>query len=1018
MKKRTLIQGAVLGLIAVVCLCLAGIGLTYFITRGRVLNLRPLVLIHHPVHLDKVEAGEGLILHATARLENGLERMELWVDDELVVVEEANDTSPTNMVVTTTWVPQIPGMRVLTAIAVSGEGVTGRSTIRLNVVKTTAVPEVANVAALAESALSGEEEVQPASPGSPSGTLPSLSPGGPPAPAEESPPPGSSLAVFELLGLGPLFDRDLLGGGSGDPTTLRVEVLSLTTGTAYEGLHCYVGMAGASPSWIPDEDFDPMTDESFDLLGAGSWDIAEHLAGEAAESILWPDDTALPLEISCVAISSGGTDALELGHASVSIPPEEWDETIHMLEIDGEEGSYRIEYRVGRDATPSRGEPMYLDPEMTSPSNLRLDTQSRTLQWDYLPEEDEEPIDGFRFYLNGNLQWIENARARETRLPHEWFNPPCETTYIFSVTAFRVGYPDGPESFPGITSARNEEEDCNRRIQITFLTLETHNLGGDGRHEDRHGDVGPPYGYFFGNDKQFAFDARPGGGRGGSLDMANGFSHNTVYDLAALFSDAGWGTREAPSMIVEVPFGGTFEFGFHIMDQDTGRCRDSGDRGCDDLICEAISPIFEDRYEVFDHIQEGSLTSEDGRCTVSYMFRPGFDSPVGSGEAGWEPLPWIDVEDLRILEPSGAVEIDIRNTGTATWPWKDLEIELQTREGTPLGLFTWEEFVLEAGERTTLSDPEMVVDPPYDACIVIDPNDAVLEDMERLGSLIHTPVCPGLPDLTITDVIFDPSGGGRLRVTVENIGDSPLEGRTLEIKTFLPDGEPAYTAVERPDISLEPGRSRVFDLSGVTERQRERLSGGYTAIVNPDVLFAESNYDNNEFVVEGPGQLVLYWCYKHIPRVGDTPASAARMYFTADIVSGEGSERVLDTSWEEELRLQESRWGYSHSEHGFPGSWYQCIRQTDPFEMRGDQSLQTRIRATYRTGYTGDFVNIGSVTNVHGPAARWDSGPLAGIEESWSPCDDVRHHPVSHAFTIGLGTHTWYSMYLVCEITP
>ena len=309
----------------------------------------------------------------------------------------------------------------------------------------------------------------------------------------------------------------------------------------------------------------------------------------------------------------------------------------------------------------------------------------------------------------GNLQWTETADTFESGLPYEWLNPPCGSTYIFSVTAFRYGFPDGPESIPGVTSTHTPAENCTREIQINFLTFETFELGGDGNHEDRDGDIGPPYGSFFANDEEVRFSAvgpflmhMEGG-----LDLARGLYDYTLYDMADMAADDTWGFNGYPSLIVDVPAGGTFEFGFNIMDNDTGLCNSVSTRGCDDLICEGISGIYEENLNnVLDRHHEGTLQSSNRRCEVSYTFGPAFGSPVGTGAEGQEPLPWIEIEDINIDETTGLMQIHVRNTGTATWPWRDLEVQLVSPEGyLPLGTVTFPGYVLEAGQRDVLEEP-------------------------------------------------------------------------------------------------------------------------------------------------------------------------------------------------------------------------------------------------------------------------------------------------------------------------
>ena len=45
---------------------------------------------------------------------------------------------------------------------------------------------------------------------------------------------------------------------------------------------------------------------------------------------------------------------------------------------------------------------------MSKPYNVRLNEEQRTLEWDFEAAEGET-IDGFRIYLNGNQQWVEDA---------------------------------------------------------------------------------------------------------------------------------------------------------------------------------------------------------------------------------------------------------------------------------------------------------------------------------------------------------------------------------------------------------------------------------------------------------------------------------------------------------------------------------------------------------------------------------------------------------------------------------
>ncbi len=1022
MKKSNIRLGIALGALILVGICVVIAILMYFPKRVQAVYSRPLVLIHNPVNNDQVAVGEGIIIHTTARNEKGITRMELWVDGELVNIKEAPQGEASNpLVLTTDWQPRTLGKHILLARALSTDDVYGQSSVTIEAVEVETsltnytVEEGDTLESIAEEYGVSEEELAELNPEMPSegpapgDTLDVPAGGGPGEPSEpeearEAPPadepstdepapvpddaaPGASLGMLEFF-FG-LDLADLFGGGADTPLTLHMEILGFETNQAYEDTNCYVSLAD------------------------GPWDISDMRS--ASNTFFWPDDQPLPFDAACVGIAAGGTDSLDLGRVAMRIPPEAWDGVVHRITSIGGEGSFSIDYRISEEDLVEKDP----DPDMTPPTNVRLDERRNSLRWDYFPAEDEAPIDGFRIYLNDNLQWTEPADSWESGLPYEWFHPICGSRYEFNVTAYRHTTEDIAESYPAEVPATvaTPLEGCNREVQVTFLSLETFDLGGDGSREERTGDVGPPYGYFYANERQVTFDARGSDSYWAGLDIPYGLSHNSTYDLLASWGDPGWGFSGMPSIIVDLPPGGTFEFGYHIMDEDTGRCRDSDDRGCDDLICEGLSMIrgYEDSH-YFDEWHEGTFTSENGRCQVTYRLGPASGSPVGSGVEGWEPLPWIQIEEIDIDATTRQVQIQVRNTGTATWPWRDLDVELRTRAGESIAIHTWPEFVLESGQRTVLELP-FLLDPPYDACVLIDPFDRVVEEYERSGALSHQPVCPILPDLTITDVHYDALGGGRLRVTVQNLGDGTVENRSIALETLLPDGSSAYLGGSWPNVTLEPRATRTFDLIGVNESARERLSGGYTVVVNPDFTVPESNPDNNTYDVNRSAQLQLFWCNRNIPHVTGL-TSAARMYFRASVVAGESSEEVLDTSWSHRLSGQEVIWGYTHNENGFPSTWYRCEGVSDVFEILGDEYLQVNFRATYRVGNYGDFENVGSASYSYGPESNWGAGTMAPEGDFTDCIDSDGDHSVAAAARLGLNRFTWHTRFLVCEITP
>jgi len=1008
MEKRRSNTWLLIVPVVLITICMAAAALFYFWQRARAYNARPLVLIHNPLNRDEVATGEGVFVHATARSKRGVTRLELWADDVLLARNEAGEQPATPLVLTADWVPQAAGTHQIVARAVSADGISGQSAVGVIVVEsgetdgtTHIVAEDESLASIAEDYGTAPEELAAANPelgaeGPAPGDSIHIPDDEPPAPRgeepleDEEPPlaeddgPSGSLGLFgQYFGLIP----GLVSEAEAEQIGLQVEVLELTTAAGMEGLHCYIGLAGNDPSWYPDADGDQSTDESFEPLagvgGDSGWDVEPFLMGDAVPIIFWQDNEPLPFEITCVGVTGGGTQALDLGRLELTIPPEEWNGTPRSAGAAGADGSFAFQYRVNGVGDRPRNVPMYLDVDMTPPINARLDDRRISLRWDYNPREDEDPIDGFRIYLNGNLQWVEPPDSLEAGLPYEWFNPPCGTRYTFLVTAFRYGFPDGPESMPALAFVETPAEDCTREIQINFVTLETFDLGGDGRYEDRHGDIGPPYGYFYANERQITFDARPSGGGGGSLDMPNGLTHNTTYDLMSMSADPTWGYSGMSSTIVDVPQGGSFEFGFHIMDQDTGRCNDSDDRGCDDLICEGFSTIYDDTsYGELDQFHEGTLTSDDGRCRVSYTFGPAFGSPVGTGVEGWEPLPWISVEELEIDEASGQMLIHVRNTGTATWPWRDLTLQLQTRDVEVLQSNTWTEYVLEPGQRDVLEFPGLRLAAPFDACVLVDPQDDVLEEYERSGALVHQPICPPLVDLAITRASFAPEGGGRLRVIVRNVGDHPLENRTLAFETLLADGSPLYIGGSFPNVSLGPREERFFEFGGVSESVRERMAAGYTVVVNPDATIAESNMENNTYTVAG-GQRLRIYLY------GIWSPYSVRNYveynLDAYLVSGTTRRQVAD--WHVG---QDIDWGSCFDPTYCILLFHDGDYDTYWFDVYGDENLEVVVTATH----PGSLTNDQSGFDVFGPGRNWGAGP---------PFNYACSYPHS-----GAGSHTWY----------
>jgi hypothetical protein len=1014
-----------LGILAlfVICLALALLAaLFYGSQRSRAMDERPLVLIHTPLNREHVRLGEGILVHATARAQGGVARIELWVDGEFVSYRERpGEGTVSPLVLSAGWEPATLGAHTLLVRAVSSGGVSGQATVAVEAVEAEAEEgsrlggyivqdEGETLASIADEVGASVEEIEDLNPdlveeGPEPGDL-VLTPGEEPAPggaggepdepAEpppsggEAPPgdgapdphddaPGSYLEVVEVFGLDPLIPAD---PATDEQVILRVEALALETGAAYESVHCYIGIAESDPRWVPDDDFDQTTDESFALLDDGTWDIAAHLAGDRATSIAWAPDQWLPIDITCVGVVGDGTDAIELGRLEITVRPEAWDGVTRRAVGASDEGSFTLDYRISRMEGSGGGHPIFLDPTMTPPTNLRMGFW--TLLWDYEPEEDEEPIHGFRVYLNGTLQWVELPDARQSTLPYEWLSPPCGTTYNFAVTAFRYGYPDGPESmFSNVVPVVGGEpgsEDCNRTLIVRLETLSTEHL---------ERDMGPIYGTFYVNDQVVEFDGRcHGSGICGEVGLYADFE----YDISGLLDHLAFGAPA--SFVVDVPPGEQLVIGYDIS------------AGGEGMVC-AGETWYEG--EGLDRVHSGGIVSErpsgySSRCRVTFTVHPAFGSPTGEA-GGQPPLPMLAVENLTVDEPTGQLQIHVRNVGAGTWPAKDLDVAVTWPDGSGIGAYTWpgEGLVLRPGRKTILQHPDLVPGPhpPLGACVLLDPGNEVPEEDDYSLAWTRGRYCRPLPDLVVTNAVYDDINE-RLLVTVENIGEGSLEHRDLGLQINLVDGRYFAASAEWwADVSMEPRGVIVMEWPHIGPDQRALMMGGYTAVIDPNNDIAEESGFNNEYAVRPSARLWLSWTWIDVPYdVRDT----VEFSFDAYLVSGGSRRHVAD--WH---IGQDINWGSCFRP-------YHCVRHYDDeeydtywFDVAGDEELVIEIVVSH----PGTLYDSIRVTDVYGPEDDWGAGDV-GPRGTCAYFGGTRQpHSYTWVFDYSEG-HAWDTTFHIC----
>jgi hypothetical protein len=856
-------------------------GVFYGSQRMKGLNSRPLVLIHRPLNQEEVPIGGVVIVHATARNEEGIDWIELWVDDVFITshnIEGSNDDNST-LVLNTPWEPDILGRHVLIVRAMSTNGVEGQASVLVEVVENDAVvtfegyvlEEDETFASVAADNGLSVDELMDYNPGI---TPENISAGdpvfipGPPAgssvsaeepreeppqeelpqdetPQAESPPPPlgeppEAWDVLEPVGWGDDGPLVLVEGTVG----LRVEVLALETDSAYESVHCYVGIAMSPPRWYPDVDGDQSTDESFPSLGDGVWDVTGYLSGGAVPTIYWDGNQPLPVEITCVGIFSGGQDAVDLGFLDLAILPEEWDGIVRQAESPGAEGSFTIDYQVtwveGARTFPQSWE----DARMTPPTNVWLNYNGDYLTWDYWPEEDEDPIDGFLVFLNDSLVWVVSPETRRSRLPAQWLTPPCGEEYAFTVRAYHYPYPQNPYSVASdpvvIAGGEPGTEACEQEFSITFHSLVTGNIPEDPEWENNWAHaVGPIHGSFYARDGTANFNWFQ-------------FAPNLTYEIPTLMSSTG----ENAQFNLEFYEGaeGVLVLGFVVVDENEGG---------NSVLCSGEAYLRFNDIALLGY-QEGTILSYEGTdpyCIVTYSITPLAGSVVGGG-VGEFPLPYLNIEDMIVDPATGDVQLHVRNTGNATWNLHDLDVRATRHSGDLIDTFTWPEYYLEVGQ-TDILEISPGGDRPLDICVQLDPDDHVLELYEQTGALTHNPTCMPLPDLRISNVLYD-RGSEQLLVTLVNNGQTRighdggmLQNRELVLRLFLADGSNFSKTFSNVNMSVYD--EIELQWAGVSEDQRTRMYDGYTMVVDPDNAILEHNEDNNEYIVDEGARLRLFW---------------------------------------------------------------------------------------------------------------------------------------------------------------
>ena len=948
-KRPTRLLLVLVGVVVLACVVL-GLFFGYqYLRRGQDYTGRPLVLIYSPTSGERVALGHGVPMLAMARSHSGITRMELWAEGKIVASQEAPDGETLSpMTLAAAWIPTTLGQHTIAARAFTARGLAGYASVNVEVIAEEAalgshtVAEGESLDSIAADYGVGAAELAGLNPDLPAtgpavgselivplDILPSNEPPTPEESAESAPDTTAALAPGSLLG-GAVELSGL--------TSLRLEALKLETRAGYETLHCYASLGDRQPGWYPDADGDPATDESFARLSETAWDIAAHFSGGAAPIIFWPGEADLPFNITCVGVRLGGSDAVELGSLALAIPPAGWDGERRRASAEGE-GGFVLEYTVG----PADREPKGLDSGMAVPQNLRYDDRRQSLRWDYTPNTEpaaEPEIDGFLVFLNDNLVFEVGVDERESRLPEEWLAPPCGETYDFTLRAFHRPYPDGAYSDASstVTIAGGEPgtEACNREFLVALRRLIVYDMGNDGDGDPRG--MGPINGFASANGALHSFGNPP------SVSIFN----DSNFNLDTFFWDD---YSEANVFLVPLVEGDDLQIGFHMADHDR--------RGWyDNAICTGGQTLR--ASDLLSGPVEGSFDAtrnweDEVRCRIEYTIEPAPGSPVGVAGGGML-LPWLDLTGVTLDEATSELQLHVRNTGTAAWANHDLEVRVTNRDGEEVGTHTWPLFYLDAlGPEVVLQDASLTAESAQAVCVLLDPNDRVLESLESTGTLHHGPECPSLPDLTIEGVEYE-GNDSRLQVTVRNIGDGTVEDQVVSVDLLSPDGS-AITTPLRPAVALlEHAQSMVITWPSIDPDVRQAMLEGYTVRLNADGRLLEDDPTNNDYTVPA-GQRI----WAHFSRSWVTaffqdwrfgyPTHHFVVSFSASVVGGGSSQPIgnwsQDFDWQPET---DDEWGGEYCN--------EC--KTPQVTLGGDERLVIGAAASVRKAGSATRHGLGS----------------------------------------------------------
>jgi hypothetical protein len=290
-----------------------------------------------------------------------------------------------------------------------------------------------------------------------------------------------------------------------------------------------------------------------------------------------------------------------------------------------------------------------------------------------------------------------------------------------------------------------------------------------------------------------------------------------------------------------------------------------------------------------------------------------------------------------------------------------------------------------------------------DACVFIDPYDAVLEEYEQSGVLSHSPYCPALPDLVIASTAMNPSTGEE-EVTIRNDGEGTLEDRSIAIWSRPPgtDGENHDSEVIIRRITLASGETGTYSLA-IPGTQRNTI---WSLHVDPENQIVESDEENNRLTIDQKKTVFLAWQEIRVPY---DARNDSEFTFTAQAVSGPFSREII--TW----RInQDIDWGSCFGPDDYcilelldSGS---PIYQTSHFDVYGEEALEISVTVTETVD--------GTVTGRESYFAEDDfgagePGPTAACVFLTSGSPGI--HPWTLATDVWIG-ESWFTLFNICQV--